>query len=39
MVDVRTDADKLIEFYEAYGFEFVGNDEETGLSQLIYVMQ
>ncbi len=38
MVDVKTSADGLIRFYERENFQFISESEETGLSQLIYML-
>ena len=38
MVDVKSSADGLIRFYEREGFKFVSADADTGLSQLIYML-
>ena len=37
MVDVKTSAAVLIRFYERENFQFISENEETGLSQLIYM--
>lgn len=38
MVDVKTSAEGLIRFYERENFQLVSESEETGLSQLIYML-
>ena len=38
MVDVKSSADGLIRFYENEHFRFISSNEETGLSQLIYML-
>ncbi len=38
MVDVKSSAEGLIRFYERENFKFISQSEETGLSQLIYML-
>ena len=38
MVDVKSSATGLLRFYRNNGFEFISSDEDTGLSQLIYLI-
>lgn len=38
MVDVKTEAKGLINFYQENGFDIISNDEATGLSQMIYML-
>ena len=38
MVDVKSDANGLIRFYEENGFVLISEDPETGLSQMIYML-
>ena len=38
MIDVKSNATGLLKFYQNNGFELVSSDKDTGLSQLIYLI-